>query len=72
MAELVGYFRLLSADFRVRRAEWLEAPAPLTSRHWRPRLSRWIERHLRWFRPNLYLELELPQKEAGITLEPEW
>ncbi|MCB1589728.1 MAG: methyltransferase domain-containing protein [Xanthomonadales bacterium] len=72
MAELVGYFRLLSTDFRVRRAEWLEAPAPLTSRHWRPRLSRWIERHLRWFRPNLYLELDLPQKEAGITLEPEW
>ncbi len=72
MAELAGYFRYLSSDFRIRRARWLAAVDHGRLLPRKARLARTVQRWIPWVRPGLFLEIELPEKRSGIVLEPGW
>jgi len=67
LREVVDYFARLSPDFAVHKALIVEdyVGGPKYTR-----LARVIERHVHAFRPNLHVEIELAQKQRGITLEP--
>ena len=70
-AEVVRYFELLSPDFVLHRALYVEddagarGPSPRGLAHAiRVRVPIWRER--------LHVEIDLPRKAAGVTVEPRW
>ncbi len=68
-AELRRYFTLLSPDFRIERLLRL---ARVRSDTRRRRVMSRIEQAVPLLRDQLYLEVGLPEKRAGITLEASW
>jgi 2-polyprenyl-3-methyl-5-hydroxy-6-metoxy-1,4-benzoquinol methylase len=70
--ELIRYFGRLSSDFACTRLAYTEEyhPAFLSNPRRRPAL--WLEHLVPPLRPDLYLEVELTRKEAGIVIEPHW
>lgn len=69
--ELERYFALLSPDFAVRRALYVEDAAPPGERPSR-RLARAIRRAVPPLRERLHVEVELTGKSRGIAIEPRW
>lgn len=69
MREVIYYFCVLSPDFNTVCAQYVQAFAPLPKS-----LPRWVGllEQLRPFKPNLYLEIEVREKNVGIQLEPAW
>lgn len=68
MREVILYFCLLSSDFNT-----VKQCYPASYGLGRGgRFSNFLQRHVRWLRPNLHLEMELPRKTAGITRAPSW
>jgi 2-polyprenyl-3-methyl-5-hydroxy-6-metoxy-1,4-benzoquinol methylase len=68
--ELIYYFCVLSPDFNTVKADFVDGfapPAPGNSF-----VSVWLERNVSRLKPNLYLEVELTSKDAGIVVEPSW
>ncbi|MEP6939268.1 MAG: methyltransferase domain-containing protein [Rudaea sp.] len=72
LTELRRYFSALSPDFRFVRAEHVEKYGPSQRSHLVDGCARLIERCAPVLRPELYLELELSTKNAGIVVEPRW
>jgi len=72
MRELREYFGLLSPDFRCVNAVYTEdfQTAYLAKRG--GQLVNWLERALPPLRPDIYMEVELLQKNLGITAQPHW
>jgi 2-polyprenyl-3-methyl-5-hydroxy-6-metoxy-1,4-benzoquinol methylase len=68
-AELVDYFALLSPDFSVVKAQYVEGFRPVPGRR---AVLDWLERNVSVFKPGLYIELELTSKSAGVVIEPSW
>ena len=68
MRELVRYFCLLSSDFNTVKQRYPTSYGFGTERGG----GHWLERNVSWLRPNLHLEIELTQKQAGITRSPQW
>lgn len=66
-AELCRYFRLLSPDWRIERA--LRLPHRYRRLPW---LLNPLERLLPPLRDQIYMEIGLPAKTAGITAQPRW
>jgi 2-polyprenyl-6-hydroxyphenyl methylase/3-demethylubiquinone-9 3-methyltransferase len=64
------YFRILSPDFRIGRVAHFDTRRP------RRGMVRALKRRLRQTIPflldSLYVEVELPGKQAGITVQPHW
>lgn len=69
--ELVRYFTLLSPDFAVRRALYVEDAAPPGERVSR-RLARTLRRAVPPLRERLHVEIDLVRKARGIAIEPAW
>lgn len=72
MRELVRYFSLLSPDFRVDRANRVQAFSTGKSRRPLAGLGRLAEQMAPALRPNLYLEVGLTEKRHGITTRVAW
>lgn len=72
MRELREYFALLSPDFRCINAAYTEdfQTGYLAKRG--GKLVNWLERTLPPLRPDIYVEIELAQKNQGITAQPHW
>jgi len=70
-AEVVLYFTRLSPDFAVHRALYVEdaahAPEPATRR-----VARAVRTCVPLLRERLHVEIDLPSKARGITVEPRW
>lgn len=71
VCELVRYFALLSPDFVVSRIAYTEEYHPRFHAR-RSSLLRWLEHAVPPLRPDLYLEIDLPQKRKGIVPDPHW
>jgi 2-polyprenyl-3-methyl-5-hydroxy-6-metoxy-1,4-benzoquinol methylase len=71
LRELIHYFCALSPDFRTVRAAYVQGFSPVPQDFPRA-LVTWLERHVSRVKPNLYLEVELRTKSAGIAIEPSW
>ncbi len=70
--ELIEYFQRLSPDFQIHRAVQIEEFHPWqcgAPANW---LGKKLERHIPSLRPNLHIEIDLPEKREGITLNPGW
>ena len=70
--ELVSYFQQLSPDFRIARAIHLDEFHPYqcgAPANW---LAKQLEKRLPILRPNLHVEIDLPEKAEGITVSPGW
>ena len=70
LEELRTYFRLLSPDFALRKALWVEDYYGSSSAL--ARVSRLVEKAIPPWRPALHVEVELARKRDGITIEPRW
>lgn len=68
-AELRDYFTLLSSDFRIVRLLRLPRSYRNSTKGW---IATGIERLLPFLRDQIYLEVALPEKHAGITMEASW
>lgn len=71
LAELERYFRLLSPDFEIARALKLTDYRPGRGSMLRRAVVA-LERLLPPLRPNLYVEVVMPRKTHGITIQPGW
>ena len=70
--ELLHYFQRLSPDFKVVDFAYVEK-FETSGRHWLlDRCARWIERTIPALRPNLYLEISVPAKNEGVSIQPHW
>ena len=69
--ELVRYFRLLSPDFEIRRALYIEDDAPADEPATRA-VARALRRAIPPLRERLHVEVELARKSRGIAIEPAW
>lgn len=69
--ELVRYFRLLSPDFEIRRALYIEDDAPADEPAARA-VARALRRAIPPLRERLHVEVELARKSRGIAIEPAW
>ena len=72
MAELVTYFRYLSTDFVLKDAQFMNRFKLPELHNKRARAAYFVERKIKWLRPQLYLELQLERKSAGIQAQPSW
>jgi 2-polyprenyl-6-hydroxyphenyl methylase/3-demethylubiquinone-9 3-methyltransferase len=72
LRELIQYFCLLSPDFDCTRAEHVMEYSTRYSGRPFGWLCRTLQRYLRPLRAELYLEVTLQQKDAGITATPHW
>lgn len=72
MRELIYYFCVLSPDFNCVHSDYAEEYQPHYRGEATGNLARWVERIVPMLRPDLYLEVELPRKDKGITVEPHW
>jgi len=68
--DIVDYFSILSPDFKVGRVAYFDAA------RLHPGLLRFMKHTVQqivpMLRDTLYLEIELPKKQAGITAQPHW
>jgi 2-polyprenyl-6-hydroxyphenyl methylase/3-demethylubiquinone-9 3-methyltransferase len=69
-AELLRYFALLSPDFVPVKVRLMPTYV-LSSVRWK-RLAQRVFDKIPMLRPNLHVEIELPQKARGIVAEPSW
>jgi 2-polyprenyl-6-hydroxyphenyl methylase/3-demethylubiquinone-9 3-methyltransferase len=69
--ELVRYFRLLSPDFAVRRALYVEDAATMGEPTARA-IARAFRRAIPPLRERLHVEVDLARKSRGIAIEPAW
>ncbi|ODU36093.1 MAG: hypothetical protein ABS97_01805 [Lysobacteraceae bacterium SCN 69-320] len=72
LREVIHYFCLLSGDFITRKALHQPEYADGYLQRRAGRLLRWLERRIPLLRPDLYVEIELSHKQAGINIEPAW
>ena len=70
-SEVVRYFTLLSPDFALHRALYVEDAAPAPEPVVR-RLARAIRRCVPPLRERLHVEIDLPRKARGVVVEPRW
>ena len=70
--ELERYFTLLSPDFSCQNFAYVEAFRPSATRKVGTGLVLLLERLIPFVRPDLYVEVELTRKAAGIVVEPHW
>ena len=70
--ELVRYFTLLSPDFSCQNFAYVEAYRPRPTKKIGTGLVLSLERVIPFLRPDLYVEVELTRKVAGIVVEPHW
>jgi 2-polyprenyl-3-methyl-5-hydroxy-6-metoxy-1,4-benzoquinol methylase len=70
--ELMRYFALLSPDFHCRTIGTMEEYHPGLRARRGGRLVGWLERIVPPWRPDLYLEVEVAEKRAGIVASPHW
>ncbi len=68
-SELRDYFNLLSPDFRIDRLLRLPRRYRSTTRG---QIASCIERLIPFLRDQIYVEVSLPEKRAGITLDASW
>jgi 2-polyprenyl-6-hydroxyphenyl methylase/3-demethylubiquinone-9 3-methyltransferase len=71
LSELARYFRLLSPDFVVRRALYVEDDTAADGRFAR-RVAQAVRRAVPPLRERLHVEVDLPQKSRGVVVEPHW
>ncbi len=72
LRELIYYFCVLSPDFDcVDRAYFEEYEPGYVSRP-AGRFTRWLERTVPLLRPDIFLAVEIRQKDKGIVVEPHW
>lgn len=72
LRELARYFRLLSPDFVIHKALYVEDYYPLRPGRRYAALAKFLERRVRLFRPNLHVEIALPDKSSGVVGDPSW
>ena len=69
--ELERYFTLLSPDFSCRNFAYVQGHRR-AKRKTSVKLALLLERMIPFVRPDLYVEVELTRKAAGIVIEPHW
>lgn len=72
LRELRSYFAYLSPDFACRAGCHVERSGRSARSGWKDAVARAVERCVPLLRPQLYLEIELRRKHAGIVLDPHW
>ena len=72
MREVQRYFRLLSPDFRIHAAHYELGHYPIPSATLRDRVLAALQRRFRVLRHNLYVEVAMDAKAAGIVIQPGW
>ena len=70
--ELERYFALLSPDFSCHNFAYMKGARQGTSGKPSVELALLLERPVPFVRPDLYVEVELTRKSAGISVEPHW
>ena len=70
--ELERYFTLLSPDFSCRNFAYMRGSRQATTGKPSVQLALLLERLIPFVRPDLYVEVELTRKAAGIVAEPHW
>jgi 2-polyprenyl-3-methyl-5-hydroxy-6-metoxy-1,4-benzoquinol methylase len=70
--EMFDYFGMLSSDFRCSNFAYTQEYLPPVAKRFGGRSVLWLERVIPPLRPDLYLEVELVRKHAGIVIEPHW
>ena len=70
--ELIRYFRLLSSDFECCNIAHTEEYVTAFRKRPGSALVLWMEHMVPPLRPDLYVEVKLARKQAGIALEPHW
>ena len=72
LRELIQYFTLLSPDFACHDATHVEAYPKKRQNKRGSSIVLSVEHVIPILRPDVYLEVELPRKEKGIVIEPNW
>jgi 2-polyprenyl-6-hydroxyphenyl methylase/3-demethylubiquinone-9 3-methyltransferase len=72
LRELIYYFCVLSPDFDCVDRTYAEEYEPGYLARPGGRLAQWLERNIPMLRPDLYLAVELKEKNKGIVVEPHW
>ncbi len=70
MREIAQYFSQLSPDFACVKSEYTDDRSPEDKTGSSPR--EFLINYLNFLKPNLHVEVELPQKRHGISLKPAW
>jgi 2-polyprenyl-3-methyl-5-hydroxy-6-metoxy-1,4-benzoquinol methylase len=71
--ELIQYFQLLSPDFVVRKALFVSGYYQEQGNlDWIETFFTWLQQYMLTLRQNLHVEVELINKQRGITISPEW
>jgi 2-polyprenyl-6-hydroxyphenyl methylase/3-demethylubiquinone-9 3-methyltransferase len=70
--ELEKYFAMLSPDFSCRNSAYIKGVRRSTAKKPIVELALLLERMIPFLRPDLYVEVELTRKAAGIVVEPHW
>jgi 2-polyprenyl-3-methyl-5-hydroxy-6-metoxy-1,4-benzoquinol methylase len=70
--ELEHYFALLSPDFSCQNFAYMKGSRQSTTGKPSVELALLLERLIPFVRPDLYVEVELTRKTAGIVVEPHW
>jgi 2-polyprenyl-3-methyl-5-hydroxy-6-metoxy-1,4-benzoquinol methylase len=72
LRELTHYFRTLSPDFAFVASDHVHKHEQSTRHRYIDATARVIEHLVPTLRPNLYLQMQLASKDAGIVIEPRW
>jgi len=70
--ELERYFALLSPDFACQYFAYMKGSRRASARKPSVEIALLVERMIPFLRPDLYVEVELTRKAAGIVVEPHW
>ena len=70
--ELEHYFALLSPDFACQNFAYMKGSRRASARKPGVEIALLLERMIPFLRPDLYVEVELTGKSAGIVVEPHW
>ena len=70
--ELRNYFRSLSADFELNNQHYISYISGPLRLNWKGMLAYDSANFIPIFRNGIYLEIDLPRKDSGITVTPGW
>jgi 2-polyprenyl-3-methyl-5-hydroxy-6-metoxy-1,4-benzoquinol methylase len=70
LRELARYFELLSKDFVVHKAVYVENYYAPHQKY--AKVSSWLERNIRVLRPNVQVEIQLTEKVHGVIEDARW
>ncbi len=70
--EICCYFPLLSPDFHIHRIEYKSVPYFPPTTYFEKARELLLEKYIPILRNNIFVEISLPNKVNGITMQPQW